>query len=473
MVTTTTRKTARTMRRFGFGTMLAASLAMAGGSIAQTAPDAAPQDSGPQPSSVDRGGNLNLPSNPEIFGKVDPNVRKPTAIVNGTVITGTDVDQRLAFLLAARDMKLSEQEMAQYRLLVIRQLIDETLQIQEAKTADVKISLEEVNKSYDSIVRSNFGKSTADMRTYLRSVGSSERSFKRQVEAELSWNRYLRRKVDISVGDEEVQAIIDKLKKQQGTTEYHVREIYLSAGGDRSQEVFAQEQQIMASIQKREKGEDSFGYYAGAMSEASTRSTGGDLGWLNENQLAQLPPALVEAIRNMQPEHLAGPIEVPGGFSIIYLVDTRKVGVADPLDSRLTLKQLSVRFPDGISQAQADARVTEFAKLSKTIRGCGEVAKVASALGAEVVDNDSVRIRDLPPALRDIMAKLSVGESTPPFGSAKDGIRSLVLCGRDEASGSTVPGVEQVRGQMENARTNLRANQLLRDLRRDAIIEYR
>jgi len=189
------------MRRFGFGTMLAASLAMAGGSIAQTAPDAAPQDAGPPPSSVDRGGNLNLPSNPEIFGKVDPNVRKPTAIVNGTVITGTDVDQRLAFLLAARDMKLSEQEMAQYRLLVIRQLIDETLQIQEAKTADVKISLEEVNKSYDSIVRSNFGKSAADMRTYLRTVGSSERSFKRQVEAELSWNRYLRRKVDISVGD--------------------------------------------------------------------------------------------------------------------------------------------------------------------------------------------------------------------------------------------------------------------------------
>ena len=42
LVTTTTRKTARTMRRFGFGTMLAASLAMAGGSIAQTAPDAAP-----------------------------------------------------------------------------------------------------------------------------------------------------------------------------------------------------------------------------------------------------------------------------------------------------------------------------------------------------------------------------------------------------------------------------------------------
>ncbi|RZM23549.1 MAG: peptidylprolyl isomerase, partial [Sphingomonas sp.] len=114
MVTTTNGKTARNLRRFGFGTMLAASLAMAGGSIAQTTPDAASQDSGAPEASANRGGNLDLPSNPQIFGKVDPNVRKPTAIVNGTVITGTDVDQRLAFLLAARDMKLSEQEMAQY-----------------------------------------------------------------------------------------------------------------------------------------------------------------------------------------------------------------------------------------------------------------------------------------------------------------------------------------------------------------------
>ncbi|MCP4025330.1 MAG: peptidylprolyl isomerase, partial [Sphingomonas sp.] len=124
-------------------------------------------------------------------------------------------------------------------------------------------------------------------------------------------------------------------------------------------------------------------------------------------------------------------------------------------------------------QAQADARVTEFAKLSQTIHGCGEVAKVATALGADVVDNDSVRIKDLPGPLREIMLKLQVGESTPPFGSAKDGIRSLVLCGRDEATGPRIPGVEQVRTSMENSRVNLRANQLLRDLRRDAIIEYR
>ena len=447
-------------RTFGLGAAIVALVSLTGASIAQTVPD----DALPKT-------NLNIPENLQVFGKVDPNVRKPTAIVNGAVITGTDVDQRVALLVAARELKLTPAELAQYKLLITRQLIDETLQIQQAKTADVKLAPDDIAKSYETVTR-NFGKSAAEMRVYLRSVGSSERSLKRQIEAELSWNRYLRRKIDVNVSTEEVQAIIDKLKAAQGSTEYHVREIYLKADGDRAQEVFNQAKQMMDSIQKREKGDDTFGYYA-RLSDATTRATDGDLDWLSETQLSQLPPGLVEAIKSMTPEHLAGPIEVPGGFSIIYLVDTRKVGVADPLEAKLTLKQVSVRFPEGITQPQADARVAEFAKLTQAIRGCGEVAKAASALGAEVVDNDSVRIKDLPTALRDIMTKLQVGEASPPFGSAKDGIRTLVLCGRDEARGGSLPGVEQMRGAMETQRTNLRANQLLRDLRRDAIVEYR
>jgi peptidyl-prolyl cis-trans isomerase SurA len=48
-----------------------------------------------------------------------------------------------------------------------------------------------------------------------------------------------------------------------------------------------------------------------------------------------------------------------------------------------------------------------------------------------------------------------------------------VLCGRDEASGGSVPNSEQIQGQLEQQRVNLRAQQKLRDLRRDAVVEYR
>ena len=39
---------------------------------------------------------LNLPKDITVFGTYDPTVRKATAIVNGDIITDTDVDQRLA-----------------------------------------------------------------------------------------------------------------------------------------------------------------------------------------------------------------------------------------------------------------------------------------------------------------------------------------------------------------------------------------
>ena len=98
---------------------------------------------------------------------------------------------------------------------------------------------------------------------------------------------------------------------------------------------------------------------------------------------------------------------------------------------------------------------------------------MAAQIGAEVVDNDQVIIRDLPPALQQIMLDLQVGEASLPFGSLKDGIRSLVLCGRDDPVAANSPSFDQIHSQLEEERVNRRARRYLRDLRRDAVIEYR
>ena len=70
------------------------------------------------------------------------------------------------------------------------------------------------------------------------------------------------------------------------------------------------------------------------------------------------------------------------------------------------------------------------------------------------------------------MLKLQVGQATPPFGSPEEGVRTLVLCGRDEPA-PYIPSKDQIQAKMEQQRVNLRAQQKMRDLRRDAIIEYR
>lgn len=433
--------------------------AVAASAIAQTVPDRATPETG----------GLDIPSNLQIFGKLDPNIRKPTAIVNNTVITGTDVDQRVGLIAAANNVSnLNPEERDRLKLQVLRQLIDETLQIQEAKAADITITGAEISQSFDRVAK-NFNRTPDQMRVFLRESGSSERSLKRQIEGELAWSRYLRRKVEpfVNVGDEEVKSILDRLQAAKGTEEFNLKEIYLSANPANSQQVFANAREILTNIQK---GQQPFEYFARSFSEASTRAVNGDLGWV---RAGQLPDVLASAVQQMQIGQVAGPIEVPGGFSILYLTDKRKVLAADARDAKLNLKQLTVRFPAGTTQTQATQRVAAFAEAIKGLQGCGTVNKIAAGIGAEVVDNDTVRIRDLPPQLQEIMVKLQVGQATPPFGSPTEGVRALVLCGRDDAAQASLPRADQIQGQLEQQRVNLRAQQKLRDLRRDAVVEYR
>lgn len=445
------------MRLIGRSALLATGMAIASAAIAQTVADTQVPDTG-----------LNLPSNLQLFGKLDPNVRKPTAIVNDAVITGTDVDHRVALIIAANNVKPSDEDRERLRRQVLSGLIDETLQIQEAKAADISITTEEIDRAFSGVARS-FNKPVPELRIYLRAIGSSERSLRRQIEAELAWSRYLRRRVEpfINVGDTEVEGILKRLQANQGSEEFHVKEIYLTATADREQQVVSEARALMQTIQR---GEKPFEQVAQERSEATTRAVGGDLGWV---RAAQLPDTLAQAAVEMKVNQLAGPVPVPGGYSILYLVDTRKLGVADVRDAVLNLRQISMGFKAGITQAEATEKVAAFAKMTQAIKGCGDVAKAAAAFGAEVVDNDSVRVRDLPPQLQDLMLALQVGESTPPFGSPTDGVRALVLCGRDDPKTAALPSMEQVRSQMEQRGVNLRADHKLRDLRRDAVVEYR
>lgn len=410
---------------------------------------------------------LNLPQNLQIFGNVDPNIRKPTAIVNDAVITGTDVDQRMNMITGLRGLQIRDEERDQLRLQVLRQIIDETLQIQEAKNNEITVTPQEIDQSFARVSR-NFERTPDQMRAYLTQIGSSERSLKRQIEGELAWQRLLRRRVEpfISVGEEEVKAIIDRLEQAKGTEEYNLREIYLSAPPERQAEVT----QAMRTMVEKMRGGAPFEYFASNVSEASTRAVGGDLGWVRP---AMLPEPLARAAAEMQVGQIAGPVEVPGGYSLLYLVDKRTVLGSDPRDAKLSLRQLALKFPAGLAQPQVQARAAEFAKATQAIQGCGNVSKVAQSIGAEVVDNDSIRVRDLPPQLQDIMLKLQIGQATPPFGSPEDGVRVLVLCGRDDPAAAAQPSAAQIQQGLEQERVNLRAQRMLRDLRRDAIVEYR
>jgi peptidyl-prolyl cis-trans isomerase SurA len=434
---------------------LALGFALATAAWAQTAP--------PQVNST---ATLNLPENPQVFGSALPSVVKATAIVNGEVITQTDIDQRLALLAIANNQPIPANEIERLRQQVLSNLIDETLQIQAAKAEEIEITDADIDKTV-ARVAGNVKQTPDQMAAYLKSRGSSIRSIRRQIQGEIAWRRLQSKKIEstVSVGDEEVQAVIDKLTASKGAEEFRVGEIFISSNSANEEQAAASAQRVYNAL----KQGGSFVGYARQFSEASTAAVGGDLGWVRPEQL---PEQLAQAVKQMRPGMVSPPIKLAGGYSIIAVQDVRKILTADPRDSILSLKQVTVAFPKGTTRDAAEPIVARFAQAALNIGGCGGAERIAGDLNAEVVQSDDVKMRDLPPALQEMMLQMQVGQATRPFGSIEEGVRVLVLCGRDQVDPS-MPSFDQVYAQLNEERVNLRSRRYLRDLRRDAIIDFR
>lgn len=442
----------------GAALLLAGSLAAAA-AFAQTVSDPVP--TAPVAS-------LNIPANPQFLTEDDPNLRKATAIVNGTVITRTEVDHRLAIIRMAAGGPIPAEELPRLRQQVLRNLVDEVLQIQAAEQADIKVNKGEVDQYFARYAQSQFKMTPAQMADFLRSNGASPETLKRQIHGEMAWARLQSRKIEpfVNISEDEVTAVIERLNAAKGTQEFKVSEIFLSATPETAAETRGNAERIVQQL----RGGASFLAYARQFSEASTAAVGGDLGWV---RAAQLPEALAAAVQSLPVGSVSDPIAIPGGFSIILVADTRQVLTADPRDAVLSLKQLTVRFAPGSPKSVVEEKVQGLLRVVQTMGGCGGAEAAAVPIGAEVVTNDVVKVRDLPPALQQTLLALGLGQSTPAFGSADDRVSVLVLCGRDDPDPAGDVSFEQVYNQIAENRVNLRARRFLRDLRRDAVVDYR
>ena len=418
------------------------------------------------PDSDGNDANLIAPDEQQLFGKNDPNVRRATAQVNGEIITGTDMDHRLALIVAANENKLPPEELARFRAQILTNLIDETLQIQEAAANKIEVTDAEVDQYFDRVAQQNFKRPANQVEKYLTSIGASVATLKRQIKGELSWSRLLSRNVrpSANVSDDEVNAIIERIKATKGTTEYRLGEIYLSATPEAMPAVTENAKKIIDQLRQGAN----FVAYARQFSEASTASVGGDLGWLS---LAQLPSSLATAAAGMNSNEVQA-VASPGGISILLLIDKRQVAMSDPRDSVLSLKQIAITFPAGTAEAQIAPLVKRFSEETQQIAGCGVADEMAAKLGADVVNRDGIKIRDLPAPLQQVMLDLQIGQSTPPYGSLQDGVRVFVLCGRDAPEVAASESFDEIMSRLEEERVNKRARIYLRDLRRDAVIEY-
>ncbi len=137
-----------------------------------------------------------------------------------------------------------------------------------------------------------------------------------------------------------------------------------------------------------------------------------------------------------------------------------------------TLHPITFVVPRGSSANVIEARKREADSLRQRFQSCKSGLPFARAL-REVVVRAPIRRNsaDLSPALREVLAKVEVGKVTPPEVT-EGGVEVFALCEKKETN-SDSPTKRKMRDEIFQRRFQSRADAYLKELRGQAMIEYK
>jgi peptidyl-prolyl cis-trans isomerase SurA len=390
------------------------------------------------------------------------------AVVNDEVVSVRDLSDRLELVMLTSSIRDSEQARARLAPQVLRGLIEESLQLQEAKRLGLEVTEAEIQNALASIAERN-QLTVERMRSYLVESGVNFETLLRQVRAQIAWikvvNRVVRPTVTVTV--DQLDLAVQEARRSEGQPEYLLSEIVLPVDSPAQAERVAQDAARL--VQTLREGA-SFAALARQVSAAASAERGGDLGWLGA---AAIPPELRAILDRLTPGEISDPLGSPLGYHIFWLRDQRIA--AAPVDANqagIEVALTQILFPtDGSEVAVAQAR-QQAADLRGRLTDCPTMVEVAEELAAPSSGELGwVRIGDLPPDLGKAVLGLAVGEVSPPL-RGPGGIHLLMVCERRDPAGSTAER-DQIAQRLEQERTERLARRYLRDLRKQAFVEVR
>jgi len=75
----------------------------------------------------------------------------------------------------------------------------------------------------------------------------------------------------------------------------------------------------------------------------------------------------------------------------------------------------------------------KFRTETSAIRTCEEARQIGQSLNAEITENQSMPLSQLPPQVWELLRDLPTGRATPVFGTPQTTMKVLVICARKRA----------------------------------------
>jgi peptidyl-prolyl cis-trans isomerase SurA len=399
-----------------------------------------------------------------------PDASRIVAVVNGDVISNADVDNRTRLFALSTGLPMSPDVLDRLKPQITRQLVDERLRMQEVLHRKIIVPDKDIAQAIHDIEQRN-GMQPGALRQKLAADGVSQRTLIDQIRTQLGWSQVLRQQLGDQAEVTEAQVAEQQRLEAQlvGKPEFRVGEIFIPVD-DPANRADAQRfaETVIAELRKGA----AFPVVAAQFSQTQSALQGGELGWVQPNEL---DPEVAQLVQQMPVGAISNPVPVPGGFSIVTLQGKREVGrdVGTVLRMRETFLPFTAPLNPQEPTDQQRQTLEKARGISASVHSCDQMEQVAKANNSpRPVDPGDVRLETLnPPAFRQLLGSLPFDRASQPL-VASDGIAVVIVCSREEKNLATLTNAE-MRQRILSERVELASRQLQRDLRRKATIDMR
>src|SRR5271165_202663 len=391
------------------------------------------------------------------------------AVVNDEAISVADLMSRLRMVMLSSNLTDSPETRQRIAAQVLRTIVDEKLQMQEAKRQNITATDEEINKAFAQIEKQN-NMPAGQLDQVLKSHGIERSALIDQLTASIVWAKLVRRLVSQTnvVSDEEIDYALKRAKETANEPQSRVAEIFLAVDNPQQEEEM---RRLAERLTEQMKQGARFSAVAQQFSQSATAAVGGDIGWVRAEQLS---PELGKAVAQMRSGELSPPIRTGSGYYLLLVLDRRAGRSAGPEDSLLHLVQIVFPLPPQAAEPMRRAAIAEAQSAKTTAKNCEELLKIGKEKGSPQLSSEGrLRVDQVSPAMRSIVLGLEAGQASQPIVQ-KNGVGVIMMCEKAAApTAPTIPSRDDVAETLMRQRLDTLARRYMRDLRRTAFVDVR
>jgi peptidyl-prolyl cis-trans isomerase SurA len=388
------------------------------------------------------------------------------AVVNDEIISIFDLVSRIRMVMMSSNIPDTPETRQKIGPQILRGLIDEKLELQEAKKKNVTATDSEINTALGQIEKQNNMKA-GQLNEYLKARGIDRGALVDQLTAGIVWAKLVRRLAaqTTEISDEEIDEALKRAKEHASEPQSRVAEIFLAVDNPAQDEEVRKLAERL-TLQMRQGAR--FSAVAQQFSQSAAAAVGGDIGWVRPDQL---PPEVGKVIAQLKPGELSAPVRAGGGYYLLLVVDRRSGTSGGGQEAVYDIVQVVFPFPPRASEAARRTAISEAQAVRAAAKDCPSLLKIGKEKAPQLSSEGKLRAASISPEMRNLVDRLSIGEASEPIVQ-KNGVGVIMVCAKGKGSGGAVTR-EDAAESLLRRRLDTVARRYLRDLRRNAYVDVR